>query len=479
MKRFSRGLLILSIVSALLPGPVFTHAQEAAVIPVFEPVNCPFDIPAGETAECGFLVVPQDREEADSLALRLFVARFKSHHPNPPDDPVLYLMGGPGGSALFDLDATFFHFSPYLATHDVIVLDQRGTGFSQPSFDCQNPEVLFNAAYYRRCRTELREEGIDPADYNTAENAADVRDLRLALEIEEWNLVGVSYGTLLALIVMRDYPAGIRSVILDSVYPPQQIGAGYIPSEPFMRRVLDDCAADVVCNAAYPNLNQVYDEVVARLDRDPARIRPKNMPDSDEDGDTVFNTYYLDGDELLREFLSHTTSALAIPKTLYALYEGDYEAVLDRTHFPPSIPISNEMNLSVACRDLRTTSGGIFSIDGTVCSAWGVPLSANIRAEPVASDIPTLLLSGSYDVVTPPANAEAAAGPLRQHYIYEIPYTSHGVVRSGGECPQQIARDFLEQPFTEPDSRCIAAMQPQFIIDRHIVIMEADHASTR
>jgi len=110
------------------------------------------------------------------------------------------------------------------------------------------------------CYDRLTDDGINLSMYNSAQNAADVAALRTALDYEEVNLFGISYGTRLGLTIMRDHPEGIRSVILDSVYPPQVNGyeQGAYVFYRALRRVFNDCATDAACDAAYPDLEQVF-----------------------------------------------------------------------------------------------------------------------------------------------------------------------------------------------------------------------------
>ena len=151
---------------------------------------------------------------------------------------------------------------PLLADRDLVVFDQRGTGSTEPSLDCPeitqlnydyltrqfsvNERVAQDAASATRCHDRLVKAGIDPSLATSAESAADVNDLRLALGYDQWNLYGVSYGTKLALTVMRDFPQGVRSVILDSVYP-LQVNLYTAPPEDFDRALkvlFESCAAD-------------------------------------------------------------------------------------------------------------------------------------------------------------------------------------------------------------------------------------------
>src|SRR4051794_6080514 len=191
-----------------------------------------FDL--GSNFTCGYLTVPENRSKADSRTIRLLVATLQAASPTPAADPIVWLTGGAGSPVL--ADANTAAGLGINADRDVIFVEQRGNYSSQPSLVC--PEIgEFSAALVTEpyldpgtreqskaattaCRDRLASSGVDLAAYSTAENARDIADLRVAMGIAKWNLYGYSYGTLLALTVLRDHPAGVRSAVLDSVVPP-------------------------------------------------------------------------------------------------------------------------------------------------------------------------------------------------------------------------------------------------------------------
>ncbi len=148
-----------------------------------------------------------------------------------------------------------------------------------------------------------------------------MNDLRIALGYAEWNLYGVSYGTRLAQTVMRDFPEGVRSVILDSVYPPQVDGYAEmaVNAERAFNLLFDRCSADSKCNAAYPELKTVFYDTVAQLDANPTTltlVRPK----TGQAYEAVIN-----GDHLITIIFSllYQTDALPyLPNLIYDLHEG-------------------------------------------------------------------------------------------------------------------------------------------------------------
>ena len=276
------SILIITLIIVLsLAWPLTASAQ--AAVPRFGAAPCPFEVPPN--VACGYLVVPENRSQPDSRAIRLAVAIIKSHAEHPAPDPMVYLEGGPGGSAFRWLSDWFD--VPFLDKRDFIVLEQRGTFFSEPALDCpeideafyQNLALVENRAAEdarlvgaaKQCRDRLVNSGINLAGYNSAASAADLADLRQALGYTEWNLYAISYGTRLALTTLRDHPEGIRSVILDSTYPPQ--AGGYTEVIPgaaqSFKRLFESCAAAPRCRAAYPNLETTLYELVERTNANP------------------------------------------------------------------------------------------------------------------------------------------------------------------------------------------------------------------
>jgi pimeloyl-ACP methyl ester carboxylesterase len=189
------------------------------------------------TIACGMLTVREDRSQPNGATIQLAVAIIPTRSPTPAPDPVVYLAGGPGSAALSGAPRLARAWAPFLANRDLIVFDQRGTGFSRPALRCPESErssdaelgrvlsadesVRAEVAALQRCHARLVREGVHLGAYTSAASAHDLEDLRVALGYGRWNLLGISYGTRLALTAMRDTPQSIRSVILDSTYPLQ------------------------------------------------------------------------------------------------------------------------------------------------------------------------------------------------------------------------------------------------------------------
>ncbi len=203
----------------------------------FQSTNCPFEadptLIENKQLSCGYVTVPEERGVNNGKQVKLAVAIFKARqYMNTPDpDPVIRLDGGPGGPSLsgWAQAITSSNYNTFIFNHDVVMFDQRGTGYSTPSLNC--PELdTFNGASRgggvayeqaaQTCYNRLIAQGIDLNGFNSLQNAADVADIIHALGYPQMTLYGVSYGTRLALTTMRLYPAVVHATVLDSVYPP-------------------------------------------------------------------------------------------------------------------------------------------------------------------------------------------------------------------------------------------------------------------
>src|SRR3990172_124965 len=288
MRWKSLGFAILILVT-VFARPMVARAQ--GDVPRFEPSACPSAIPLDKKIECGYLVVLEDRTRPDGPTIRLAAAIVRAPHPHPAPPPLILLNGGPGGQAMQDLEKfiKFFQFLIPNPDRDVILFDQRGVGESQPALECPElaPMLLAQAmgraltteelqTPYRACRDRWVSQGVNLAAYTTAASAADVNDLWRTLGYKEVNLYGVSYGTVLAQTVMRDFgPAGgLRSVVLDSAYPLQiSLFADMAANvSGMLKRVFAECAADLLCQAVYPDLESIYHNLLDELNRAPVRL---------------------------------------------------------------------------------------------------------------------------------------------------------------------------------------------------------------
>lgn len=473
------------------PSPAAPETTSAR----FEEGPCQFRVPPSRTARCGYLEVPEDRARRSSRTIRLHVAIFSSDSPTPEPDPVVVLAGGPGGGALAEWPLQLGRL-PFSRDREVVIFDQRGTGFSEPSLRCPEsttamldgldgpPDAPAEALRLSveaatRCRDRLLAVGTDPSAYTSAASASDLLDLRIALGYREWNLYGISYGTRLALTAVRDHPAGIRSVILDATYPPQVDRVAELAPNAVraIERLFAACASEPACAGAYPNLRDRFVTLVRQLDIAPASFALFD-PDSGRtlevhaDGAALVNTVF--------ELQYDSTAIPGLPGAIRDLEQGGRELLVSGTRLTIDgwRSISLGMFFSVECGE-EVAFSRAEDIDRSAadlepglarpftewadrllatCGVWPASPRVPLEDEPVRSDVPTLLLAGDLDPITPPEWARLAAETLSRGRLFEFPGVGHGVL-TARQCAYFVARDFLADPFAEPDATCLASMR--------------------
>lgn len=475
--------------------PMPTPSPQPTFAPAFAEAECQFEAPRGRDVRCGYLTVPEDHNDVgNGRTIRLHVAIFPSDSATPAPDPILYLEGGPGGDALETVPFIFAdRFAPFLANRDFIMFDQRGTGYSEPSLACpEYTELVFSTLEMlldpeeemalvlealTTCRERLLAEGVNFAVYNSAQSAADVEALRLALDYPQWNLLGVSYGTRLAQTIMRDFPAGVRSVVLDSSYPIAADLNVEVPANAAraFATLFSGCAADNACATTYPDLETVFYDTVAQMNAEPITVQVGNLLTGDR------YKARLRGDDLLGVVFQSLYAAEIIPVLPQLIYEVANGRTTTLGALLSSFLINTEfvsvgMQYAVQCHEEHVFSepgeavaaaeaypelSPLFvpsaQLDEQVCALWGAGAADARENEPISSDIPTLILAGQFDPITPPAWGEQVADMLGNAYFFVYPSLGHSVSLSDA-CPREMALAFFADPGKMPADTCIAGM---------------------
>jgi pimeloyl-ACP methyl ester carboxylesterase len=456
----------------------------------FHPASCPFSLGAGlvqgKNVQCGSLSVPDDHTQPGGTTIRLAVAIFKTASAHPKPDPVIYLQGGPGGPLVEALgpSLTAASLAAWPADRDLILLDQRGTGDSQPQLSCPELTTAAQAGFVaamRACHDRLVRLGVNLNDYTTLQSAADVHDLVGALGYRQVNLYSISYGTRLALTIMRLFPSDLRSVVLDSIFPPQaNLFTELAPAaQRGFNALFRGCAASAACNSTYPHLQAVFAQEIAELNRHPASIELTD-PWTGARGPGSLTDDALISE--LRAALYQTSLLPKLPALIYQVHTHDYtlaSQISAQVSFGGinwgafySIECGEDMAfatpqaLEASVQSVSQESRGFFRTylqqSSQICHFWGMQPVPVVQKQAVTSDIPTLILGGEYDPATPPANELLAARTLSHSYSFLFPGAGHGIHYSSS-CAEEILFAFQEVPNSRPAAGCINGLgEPLF-----------------
>ena len=485
-----RNAVLLASLSLLGASPVAAAGDAEANLPRFEPAPCAFhDIAAdwatSQRIDCGWLHVLESRGTRHSRTLTLWVAIARADTPAAGDAPLLYLHGGPGY-------ATVDYFFPYFPnsktwpalrkTRDLVFLDQRGTGRSQPAFcpelkrdlDAVNRQapaprgaMQRTIAAYAACRPKMLAEGFDFAAYNSSATVEDAEDLRRALGLRQWNLYGISYGTLVGLEYLRRHPGSVRAAILDSVYPPDSPhGAEQITSTALAFQALQrSCDRDKACHARFPDMLGRLQAARKRLD-----AAPLAQADGGRiTGDRLMSSLWtmLVQSKLVRWVplaIEHAASGDdATVQRLVALYGGtdsfgDYSFGLAQAVNCYEVGVGDT---TPAVREAMqrypqlAESEAVPEATAHQCAAWQSERAPPAFFLPVRSDVPTLLYGGEFDPATPYEDAVLASRHLRNSTLVQVRGGSHAGMGQDA-CTRDIAHAFLRNPAVKPDLACLS-----------------------
>lgn len=500
--------LMVKILDLIYVDPPSAPASTAAEQPAtFEESTCPspnlngvptYDFPA--TMTCGYLTVPESRSRPDGRTIKIFVAKAPAISATPAADPLVVLVGGPGGAGSISYAAMIK--DGVNADRDAYFVDQRGTLHADPLLSCPEFDTVGNELLsmpftsdaatdkdrvaVQACHDRWAAAGVDLSAYNTAENAADIADLRVALGVDAWDVYGVSYGSKLAAVLLRDHPEGIRSVVLDSVSPPNLNIAENWWSAPAgsFHGIFAACAAQPACASAYPNLESDFSNTVTSLTSAPVVVQTTGP-----DGDPL--SLNIDGFVLAHAVIMSTErhDASGVPKMITDAAAGRYDDVVAATvEYMTPAPIigvgGHGLAFGVFCSesaDLTTEQATLAHAKSvlpqfpdqvlriqpkqgrlfTECPAWDVPPADPSMMDPVVSDVPVLIMEGDFDAATAPEWVDLITPGLSKSQVVHFPFTGHSTLGKSA-CAQDVMNSFLKDPTQPVDSSCTASMQLTF-----------------
>lgn len=500
MKHLARVLPLLLLLLTLWPPTApRAQAQDPAPIGVYVSTPCVMDLPEtaieGRDIVCGYINVPDYHDRPSANTIRLPVAILPSTSLAPAPDPLFMAQGGPGGSTLSYFVSVLAGSEvgrDFLAERDIVLIEQRGTRYAEPNLFCEELDALAYDTLFRQidaasyddltvaaldaCHTRLTDAGIDLSAYNSLQNAHDMNTARQALGYDTINFYGVSYGTMLVQHYMRLYPDTLRAVVVDAVVPLDHNFLVHYPAnaQRAFDLLFDRCAADVVCPHMYPKLEEVFYGLVASLNEQPAAFAVY-----DRNTDTYYDALF-DGDDLMSlifNILYITEFIPYAPRLIWDAHRGDWETIAYlHGYYTFNFSLSRGMYYSVLCAEdadfaldevplagVRPEVAAHFRLTrfDPACAVWEVEaLDAAVVDAPVYSDVPTLVLSGEFDPITPPINGKIMAQTLTNAYVLTFPAVGHGAYDT--PCGSAVMQAFLHDPTTPPDASCINAMQLVF-----------------
>jgi pimeloyl-ACP methyl ester carboxylesterase len=439
-------------------------------------------------AYCGTLDVWEDRQAKTGRKIALKIVILPAMKQQFAPDPLFFLAGGPGQGAAQLAGQLRDPYRTIQADRDIVLVDQRGTGKSNP-LDCkaateerddedQDDPYRF-IARLRTCLDSYKNKA-DVTKYTTSIAMDDLDDVREFLGYSKINLYGGSYGTRAAIVYLKRHADNVRSVILDGVAPTDMRLPLYMARD--SQRALDllfrDCERDKGCNQRFPNLRHRLPALLDRLGAKPQRVKivhPRTGLEKELDvkrltiGGILFATLY-----------SPTTASL-VPLLIEQAEKGNYGSfyAFGAAFDPAAANMAQGMHFSVVCsedaprieagsiaREAAGTFAGAEMLDLRLqpCSFWPRAQVDPSYFETPSSDVPALILSGELDPVTPPSWGEDVAKRLKNSRHIVVPATGHGAWGTG--CVMRLMSQFLnEGSAAKLDSACVQQVKrPPFFL---------------
>jgi len=477
--RFASAALLL--IAVITP---YASVKQAAQTSKRSPVHLqlePCQIPQfSGRANCGTYQVYENRVSRKGRKISLKIVVLPATGSKREPDPFVYIPGGPGSSATEEAPFIAEEFGKILEHRDLLFVDQRGTGGSHP-LNCQlykpaDPQsylgYFFPLEDVRKCREQLEQQA-DLKLYTTSIAMDDLDEVRAALGYERLNLLGTSYGTRAALVYLKQHPHHVRTLTLQGVAPPGEFMPLAFPqhNERALQGVIGECLADKDCGQAFPNLKSEATAVLNRLVKGPVEvsIKPDKLETSAKTSPPVKAETLrisLSRDlvaEAIRYMLYNPAAASRVPLYLHSAAQGDFAPLADAALMYRKEIVaggSNGLYLSITCAEdlpwIRPGEGkrvaahtflGDYRLSQQreACALWPrgtIPTDFN---EIARSSVPVLLLTGEWDPVTPPTNAELVRSKLSNSLHVVVPHGAHGFSGLQGiDCILRLLVDFVQ-----------------------------------
>ncbi|MGE6434765.1 alpha/beta hydrolase [Shewanella baltica] len=421
---------------------------------------------------CGFVTVPENPNKPDGKQIQVHYVVLPAVKNVNHEEALLAIAGGPGQSAIDNAAGFDAMLSKVRQQRDILLIDQRGTGRSNLltcdegaqsplSFDDDNADTL---AETQKCLAKI---DADVTQYGSLNAIKDFEAVRQHLGYKKLHVYGISYGTRMAQLYMRLYPAHLATVTLDGIVPMQQsvleIGASI---DRGFDLLFKDCQETTACHAQFPELKAEFDQVAASLAKAPVM---ENVYDPVTGEKTMLTMTRGKFYGSIRMALYQANVRALVPHAIHQAAKHNFQPILGLY----SLTIDNAgmamgMHASVVCGEdmhritpaMREQAQHSFMgktmLEGleATCEVWKIPAVDDSFSEPISSDIPTLLLSGEIDPATPPSWGELAMEKLTNAKHFVAPYATHGVAYQS--CANNLIADLVRSGSVKDlDGECL------------------------
>ena len=490
------SILVLASLAALPPFALqpALAADGAAPAPKIELKPCTgvASLPPG--SRCGTYEVWENRAAKSGRKIPLRVAVIPSLGPDRLREALTFFGGGPGESNVESAPEVLDLFKALRQRRDILLVDFRGTGESGGLF-C--PEMQGSAraqglldSYYppekvKACAERLAK-AADFSQYTNDTSVDDIDEVRAALGYSKLDIYGGSGGSRTALVYLRRHPDKVRTATIAGVAPPDDRGPFAMAM--YAQRALDGlitkCEADAACHGAFPRFRDEVAAVLRQADKEPVVVP---LTDGETGKPMEMRLTRSGVAQTLRYVLYRPLAASVLPLMVHQAAQGDWKLLAETAaHFASGRNfggLADGYYLSLTCSEdvpfiredeipaaVQGTFLGDFRIrkQQAACAAWPVPPVDRKFLDPVVSDVPTLLISGERDPVTPPVGAERAARTLRNSLSVVVRDGGHGYLGVEGamECVYSLVVRFIETGTVKGlDTSCLArTKRPEFVL---------------
>jgi pimeloyl-ACP methyl ester carboxylesterase len=429
------------------------------------------------TIRFGFLEVLENRDSTEGKKLKLAFVILESLS-KESKAPLLFLSGGPGSESIKNINRWKSHF--LRQERDIILTDFRGIGYSSNPICDGLTDDYFNvvAANFTpeeeqqakmkvvfNCFDSLRSRGFEFGQYRSKVIVHDLESLRRSLGYKQWNLYGGSYGTRLGQTYLRDAPEGVRAFVSEATHP---VGVNVLGNEvssyrQSLNELFELCQNNPTCEGQFANLTVRFYSMVEKLKDQPIILEDKNFPTG------KFYIDFQNTHQIFQQLLYFRSFYVAFPWLVKALENEDYEAFKNIVYFLREridhvsmanylMVLRNEAFANVTLSKVQridplNNALAFTEADYHIFHQMDFIPYDSIEKNPVTSDIPTLILAGSLDPISPPQHGKFVHQNFSNSYYMEFTGMGHGVMSS--DCAKKITSAFLDQPTLEPDRQCL------------------------